>query len=689
MHRLELAAPLVAGAELNREAIAAAARRGHLDATTLMEYLIRRGIAQRTAHGMVGKLVRKALDRGVRLADLSLDEFQRRRALARRKRLRRAGRRAGRRCVHQLRLDRARPGRRATQPLETEARAGLAAALGRRQLLNDLPMRAAAAMQHRLRNLNVLLLCRRQGFGRHCWLVQQCVGVAVSLNRKSGFDRALMAILFGALAVMLATSAPCRAAQAAAEDAAPRGRPRKCAADAMPAEEPGTDAMPEEEPAPADEGIPLDEAPKEEKPRPRGAQARGRAGRDPIRRAQRSGRAGRARIAPHDAGRAVAGDRHPGRLDQAELAKPFVDELAAAKARSGRQGRAGRAQFHSATLIKLAHDPRLGSRAGPVRRRPAQVGRSISPRSAAAGRLGQAAERPRTQRSGPSRLGAGAGPRSGRGAAGGDSGRPKRRPNDHGLAKDVLVELGEYAVAPLLGVLESPDAALKTQVVEVLGRLRAAEAAAPLLAHRDLAGQHSASCGHGRLGARAASAAKCPAGPKQCGCWNMPLGERSPQSRGDSDGPQTPVKSGIGTASGTQSMPIQYDPTGAALAEATRLARELVPARPPAARAAAAVPDRPAASGQVPRRARQAAAKRHGHGLPIAAYFGPRVVEDVLVARHGRWLLRAAARRRPQILGDIGSPALLGRGGASASPLVLAAAKPPIAGCDSPPSARS
>jgi argininosuccinate lyase len=47
-----------------------------LDATTLMEELIRRGIAQRTAHEIVGKLVRKALDRGVRLADLSLAEMQ-------------------------------------------------------------------------------------------------------------------------------------------------------------------------------------------------------------------------------------------------------------------------------------------------------------------------------------------------------------------------------------------------------------------------------------------------------------------------------------------------------------------------------------------------------------------------------------------------------------------------------------
>ncbi len=73
---LELAAPLVAGAELNREAIAERLDRGYLDATTLMEYLIRRGIAQRTAHGAVGRLVRTAIDRRARLADLPLAEFQ-------------------------------------------------------------------------------------------------------------------------------------------------------------------------------------------------------------------------------------------------------------------------------------------------------------------------------------------------------------------------------------------------------------------------------------------------------------------------------------------------------------------------------------------------------------------------------------------------------------------------------------
>ena len=73
---LQLAAPLVAGAQLNRDAIAERLDRGYLDATTLMEYLIKRGTPQRTAHHLVGELVGKAMQRGVRLADLSIDELK-------------------------------------------------------------------------------------------------------------------------------------------------------------------------------------------------------------------------------------------------------------------------------------------------------------------------------------------------------------------------------------------------------------------------------------------------------------------------------------------------------------------------------------------------------------------------------------------------------------------------------------
>ena len=73
---LELAAPLVTGMEFRRESIASRLEYGYLDATTLMEFLIRRGTPQRSAHHMVGELVRAAMDRGVPLSELDLAEFQ-------------------------------------------------------------------------------------------------------------------------------------------------------------------------------------------------------------------------------------------------------------------------------------------------------------------------------------------------------------------------------------------------------------------------------------------------------------------------------------------------------------------------------------------------------------------------------------------------------------------------------------
>ena len=72
---LGVAAPLVAGTAFDRARVAAALDRGHLDATSLMEALIGRGLPQRTAHETVGRLVRRALTRGVSLGDLSDEEF--------------------------------------------------------------------------------------------------------------------------------------------------------------------------------------------------------------------------------------------------------------------------------------------------------------------------------------------------------------------------------------------------------------------------------------------------------------------------------------------------------------------------------------------------------------------------------------------------------------------------------------
>jgi argininosuccinate lyase len=73
---LELAADVVAGADLRRDRIAARLEEGFLDATALMEYLIRRGVPMRTAHETVGKLVAACEAEGCRLAQLPLDRLQ-------------------------------------------------------------------------------------------------------------------------------------------------------------------------------------------------------------------------------------------------------------------------------------------------------------------------------------------------------------------------------------------------------------------------------------------------------------------------------------------------------------------------------------------------------------------------------------------------------------------------------------
>ena len=72
---LELAAPMVAGAELNRAAITARLNEGYLDATTLMEHLILKGVPQRTAHEIIGRLVATAMKLGVPLAKLPQEAF--------------------------------------------------------------------------------------------------------------------------------------------------------------------------------------------------------------------------------------------------------------------------------------------------------------------------------------------------------------------------------------------------------------------------------------------------------------------------------------------------------------------------------------------------------------------------------------------------------------------------------------
>lgn len=73
---LEMAAPIIRDAELSTDRIAAEVEKGFLDATTLMEYLIARGVPMRTAHELVGQLVARCEEKGKTLRSLTLEEFK-------------------------------------------------------------------------------------------------------------------------------------------------------------------------------------------------------------------------------------------------------------------------------------------------------------------------------------------------------------------------------------------------------------------------------------------------------------------------------------------------------------------------------------------------------------------------------------------------------------------------------------
>jgi argininosuccinate lyase len=67
---------LVAGLEFDVERLARAVAEGYLVATELADYLVTKGVPFRRAHDVAGSLVRKAIGRGVELAQLTLDELK-------------------------------------------------------------------------------------------------------------------------------------------------------------------------------------------------------------------------------------------------------------------------------------------------------------------------------------------------------------------------------------------------------------------------------------------------------------------------------------------------------------------------------------------------------------------------------------------------------------------------------------
>ena len=72
---LRVAAEMLDGIEFNRERMAEAASDEFIAATDVADLLVRRGVPFREAHGIVGELVRVAVERGKKLSDLTEEEL--------------------------------------------------------------------------------------------------------------------------------------------------------------------------------------------------------------------------------------------------------------------------------------------------------------------------------------------------------------------------------------------------------------------------------------------------------------------------------------------------------------------------------------------------------------------------------------------------------------------------------------
>ncbi|KAJ7006952.1 hypothetical protein NC653_006113 [Populus alba x Populus x berolinensis] len=74
---LEVSAEFAQNITFNRERIQKSLPAGHLDATTLADYLVNKGLPFRTAHEIVGTCVHLCVSRNLRLEDLTLDDLKR------------------------------------------------------------------------------------------------------------------------------------------------------------------------------------------------------------------------------------------------------------------------------------------------------------------------------------------------------------------------------------------------------------------------------------------------------------------------------------------------------------------------------------------------------------------------------------------------------------------------------------
>lgn len=73
---LDVMTELMRHVQVNHETLTRALQGGGLLATELADYLVMKGVPFREAHGITGRIVRAALDQGLDVNDLSLDELQ-------------------------------------------------------------------------------------------------------------------------------------------------------------------------------------------------------------------------------------------------------------------------------------------------------------------------------------------------------------------------------------------------------------------------------------------------------------------------------------------------------------------------------------------------------------------------------------------------------------------------------------
>ena len=318
-------------------------------------------------------------------------------------------------------------------------------------------------------------------------------------------------------------------------------------------------------------------------------------------------------------------------LGHADLAKPFAAELAHRKLEPVAKVELTQ-RFHSAVLLKLAHDPQLKGVLGPLvddLLKSAEAYRRDAKRLTAwAQQLGEADDNTRAQ--------AALQLIRAREAAVAPLvailADPKRRA-EQPMARDVLVQLDGYAVGPLLGVLESSDVALKTQVISVLGRLRSPDAVPQLLGPL-LSPSSPAQLRAAAAGALAAIEGQTPSPADALRMLELAANDGLLRSRQEGEESHAPAEIWHWNPKKNQSMPIAYDATAAALAQSVRLARELYRLDP-----------------NQPDRRRlyltallQSAKFRDGLGNPlptasgtayaIAAAQGPDVIDDVLADAH-------------------------------------------------------